>query len=308
LVGGPGFMHEIPFEDGVSLALDALLNDRLALLCGAGLSMAPPSLLPAAAALAAAAKQKYDAMHGTTRDPLPAKIEDQAEYFFQRQELATVYFRTLIDLNAFAGPPSPGHYAIADLLLVRGIQTAVTTNVDFLIETAGQQLFGQVCAGIDGASVAMFPPDCAPLLKVHGCRVRDPDNMVWAPGQLAASPVDARIASSDQWLRVRLLDRDLIIVGYWTDWDYLNEVLAATLVGVRPSRVVVVNPADRAMFSQKAPALYALGQRAAGPFQHVSASAEKFLEALELFRAPRAARRQGGVSCSHWNQCACDLD
>ncbi len=27
-------MEEIPFGDGVSLALDALLNDRLALLCG----------------------------------------------------------------------------------------------------------------------------------------------------------------------------------------------------------------------------------------------------------------------------------
>jgi hypothetical protein len=184
-------MQEISFEEGVALALDALLNDRLALLCGAGLSMAPPSLLPAAAALAAAAKQKYDAKYGTTRDPLPANIEDQAEYFFRRQELATVYFRTLIDLHAFAGPPNPGHYAISDLLLVRGIQTAVTTNVDFLIETAGQQLFGQVCAGIDGANVAMFPPDCAPLLKVHGCRVRDPDNMVWARGQLAASPVNA---------------------------------------------------------------------------------------------------------------------
>jgi hypothetical protein len=284
-------MEEIPFGDGVSIALDALLNDRLALLCGAGLSMAPPSLLPAAATLAAAAKEKYDGIYGTTRNPLATNIDDQAEYFFRRHELATVYFRTLIDLNAFAGPPNPGHYAIADLLLIGGIQTAVTTNVDFLIETAGQQLFGQVCAGIDGASVAMFPPDCAPLLKVHGCRVRDPDNMVWAPGQLAAPPVDARIASSDQWLRVRLLDRDLIIVGYWTDWDYLNEVLATTLGEVRPSRVIVVNPADRGTFPDKAPALYALGQRAAGSFQHVSASGAEFLEALRKAFSKSFVRR-----------------
>jgi len=75
---------------------------------GAGLSMAPPSLLPAAETLAAAAKEKYDAIYGTTRDPLATNIEDQAEYFFRRHELATVYFRTLIDLDAFAGPPNRG--------------------------------------------------------------------------------------------------------------------------------------------------------------------------------------------------------
>jgi hypothetical protein len=275
-------VQELGFTDGVALALDSLLNDRLAVLSGAGLSMAPPSSLPNAAALAALAKQRYDALYGASRAPLPTEIEDQAEFFFRRGELATVYFRTFVDSDAFAGPPNPGHHAIADLLLIRGIQTAVTTNVDVLIETAGQLLFGQVDAGIDGFTVAALPPDCAPLLKVHGCRVRDPNNMIWARSQLATEPIATRIASSTQWLAVRLLDRDLIIVGYWTDWDYLNNVLAATLGTIRPARVIVVDPADRANFEGKAPALYALGQRATGLFAHVCASGSNFLAALRL--------------------------
>src|SRR5258707_11901563 len=137
-LGAFGLMQEILFNAGVEIALDALLNDRLALLCGAGLSMAPPSSLPSAAILADRAKRKYDSQYGVTRGPLPGGVEEQAEFFFQRHELATVYFRSLIDPNAFAGLPNPGHYAVADLLLVRGIQTAVPPNVGSLIELAGQ--------------------------------------------------------------------------------------------------------------------------------------------------------------------------
>lgn len=273
-------MQEIDFDAGVAIALDSLLNDRLALLAGAGLSMAAPSSLPSAAALAAIAKRKYDDLYGATRPELPVGVEDQAEFFFQRGELANVYFRTLIDSHAFAGPSNPGHFAVADLLLVRGIQTAITTNVDVMVEYAGQQLHGQIGVGIDQLGVAALTPDTAPLLKVHGCRVIDPPNMVWAPGQLNAPPVDARIISSAQWLTGRLLDRDLVIVGYWTDWDYLNTVLTNVLNAVHPSRVIVVDLADGATFAAKAPALYALGQQAQTAFQHVRASGADFLAAL----------------------------
>jgi hypothetical protein len=273
-------MDELSFNNGVQAALDSLLNDRLALLAGAGLSMAPPSSLPSAAAIAKSAKDKYDATYGTTRPPLAVAIEDQAQHFFVRGELATVYFRTLIDQHAFAGPPNSGHAAVADLLLVRAIQTAVTTNVDTLIEDAGHLLFGQVEACLDGHAVARLHPDISPLLKIHGCRARDVDNMLWAPGQLSVPPVSERIASSRTCLVTRLLDRDLLIVGYWTDWDYLNSVLENALGSVRPARVIVVDTSDGATFAAKAPALFALGQRALSTFWHVRASGADFLDAL----------------------------
>jgi len=271
-------MDQIDFDAGVEIALRSLTNDRLTLLAGAGLSMAAPTLLPSAPAIAAKAKAKYAAMYGPP--PLPDGVEDQAEFFFARGELASVYFRSLVDKHAFAGPPNAGHFAIADLLLVSGIKTAITTNVDTVIENAGNQLYGKIAVGIDGNAAAALHPDDAPLLKVHGCQAIDPDNMVWAPGQLAANPVQARIAASAQWLRGRLADRDLLIVGYWTDWDYLNAVLDGVLGGIRPARVVVVDLADSAAFQAKAPGLYALGERAQSEFKHVQASGADFLDAL----------------------------
>ncbi|MFI4999880.1 MAG: SIR2 family protein, partial [Reyranellales bacterium] len=232
--------------------------------------------------IAAAAKQKYDATYGVARPPLAPGIEDQAEFFFQRNELATVYFGKLVDRNAFAGEPNVGHAAVADLLLVGGIQTGVTTNVDCLIETAAQLLHGQIGIGIDGASVAALGVDVAPLLKIHGCRHCDPANMVWAPGQLLAEPVASRIASSAAWLNVRLLNRDLLIVGYSTDWDYLNHVLEAALGAVNPARVLVVDLLESAAFEAKAPVLHAIGERAGVAFQQVKASGAEFLASLRL--------------------------
>ncbi|MER8573485.1 hypothetical protein [Mesorhizobium sp. M1374] len=268
------------FDEGVSLALDSLLAERLAIFAGAGLSMAAPSNLPSAWTLAQKAKAKYTAQYGGARPPLSNNIEEQAEYFFQRGELPTVFLGTLIDRNAFAGRPNEGHYAIADLMLARALQTVVTTNVDTLVESAGVFLFGQVEVGIDGHAVAALPPAVTPMLKLHGCRTIDLANTVWAPGQLAHNPVQSRISSSAPWLTQRLLNRDLVIVGYWTDWDYLNAVLASTLDAVNLSRVIVVDTADSASFQAKAPALHALGMRASGGFLHVKESGARFLAAL----------------------------
>ena len=191
--------------------------------------------MPSAAALAAEAKRKYDATYGPPRPPLPAGIEEQAEFFLQRGQLATVYFRKLVDADAFSGPPNPGHSAIADLLLVHAIQAAVTTNVDCLIETAGQLLLGQVGKQFrrDGCRSASTRYLAAP--KIHGCRTRDPDNMIWCRGQLEMEPIAGRIASSEEWLRAHLRDRDLVVIGYWTDWDYLNSVLERVVGSVRPA-------------------------------------------------------------------------
>jgi hypothetical protein len=271
---------EIALGDAIEFALDALLADRLALLAGAGLSIAPPSSLPSAAKIAKAAKEKYDGTYGASRAPLPTLVGDQAQFFFERDELATVYFRTLIDQHAFASPPNPGHFAVADFLLIRAFQTAITTNVDALIEAAGQDLFGQVGVGVEVAKVAVLPPTVVPLLKIHGCRVIDEANMIWAQGQLSREPVSSRIADNAQWLNVRLLDKDLLVVGYWSDWDYLNAVLSLTLGAIRPSRVIIVDPCSHDQFASKAPELFAIGERASADFVHLIASGSDFLDRL----------------------------
>lgn len=279
--GNRKFMQEVTLQVGVEKALDALFSDRLTLLCGAGLSMAQPSSLPSAAALAWKAKQKYDATYGAERDPLPDSIDDQAQFFFERNELATVYLRTYIDHDAFAASPNAGHFATADLLLTRSIATALSTNVDTLIEVAGNMLFGQVGVGVSRANVVALPADKSPLLKVHGCWT-DPPGTIWAAGQVATDPIKSRIEECAEWLGGRLLNRDLVIVGFWTDWDYLNQVLEKALGAVNPSRVIVVDLCETAAFQTKAPALYALGTRADIEFCHVRVSGDAFLNKLRV--------------------------
>lgn len=282
-------MDPISFDDGVQLALRALVFDRLALLAGAGLSMAPPSQLPSALVLAQRAKKTYEAIFGPPS--LSDDIEEQAEFFYRRHELASVYLARLIDRNAFAGRPNSGHYAVADLLLSHAVQTAVTTNIDTLIETAGQDLFGHVEAGIDRGTVAALPPHQSPLLKIHGCRGIDLSTTVWAPSQLKDEPVKTRVEQAADWLKNRLLNRDLLIVGFWTDWDYLNDVLSKTLGAVAPARVIVVDPQDSSVLAGKAPALHALGLSARSEFRHVQASGADFLAGLRLAFSQSYIRR-----------------
>ena len=273
-------MNPIDMNAAITSALQSLLHGRLALIAGAGLSMAPPSQLPNAWTLADKAKKKYDARYGGILPPLPALIEEQAEFFFQNGQLGSVYLTEYIDHSAFAGTPNPGHIAVADLLLAGAFRMAITTNVDQLIEAAGLSLHGQVFMGIDGHGLAMAAAGTAPLLKIHGCWVADRSNTVWAPSQLDASPVRERIETSATWLQPNLLNKDLVVVGYSTDWDYLNAVLERTLGVVAPSSVLVVDPSSTADFIAKAPQLSMLaGRSSAGAF-HLQASGADFLEAL----------------------------
>ena len=71
----------------------------------------------------------------------------------------------------------------------------------------------QVGASVDRARVAALAPSISPLLKIHGCW-SDPPSTVWAAGQIAAEPIKTRIEECGLWLCNRLLDRDLVIVGY----------------------------------------------------------------------------------------------
>ena len=274
-------MEEIGFQDGINQVLDSLLSERLALLCGAGLSMAAPSSIPSAAELAQAAKTKYDATYVGNRNPLPESIEDQAQFFFERGELVTVYLHTYVDVDVFSAPPNSGHIAIADLMLVQGISTTVSTNVDTLIETAGTMLHGYIGKGVTRENVLSLPDEKSPLLKIHGCWDQR-EQTIWAPGQISSERVRTRIDNCGKWLEQRLANRDLLIVGFSTDWDYLNDVLENTLGTVQPSRVVVVDPCESAEFQMKAPALYSLGGRANVEFRHVRCLGEEFLEELRV--------------------------
>ena len=274
-------MNEINFQTGIEIVLDLLLTDRLAFLCGAGLSMAAPSNIPSAAELAERAKKKYDATYGDSRLALPSTIDEQTQFFFERGELDTVYLRTYVDHDTFAAQPNLGHFAVADLMLICGIKTAVSTNVDTLIEFAGNMLFGQIGVGVSQKGVPKIPVDKSPLLKIHGCWT-NPEETIWAAGQIDKEPIRTNIRKCGQWLETRLANCDLLVVGYWTDWDYLNEVLQASFETVNLSRVIVVDPCETETFVTKAPVLYQLSQCDDVEFCHVRSPGDTFLNKLRV--------------------------
>ena len=273
-------MESKDFGDGVQLAFDAIVEDRLALVCGAGLSMADPSNIPSARSVAASAKQKYDATYGTDADPLSDDIEEQAEFFYGQGKLSTTYLTVLVDFDTFSAPPNAGHFAVADFLLTKTAQIALSTNVDALIENAGDRLFGGVVAATRREDAAAFYPAKAPLLKIHGCWKSDHKQTVWAPSQLQSEPDQSRITACALWIEQQLLNRDLVVVGFFTDWDYLNALLKRCLGAVAPSNVIVVDPSPTDILKGKAPALFSIGGQISGGFYHVQHSGAEFLNEL----------------------------
>ena len=62
--------------------------------------------------------------------------------------------------------------------------------------------------------------------KIHGCCVKERVNTIWCNQQLTADPtIRARIERYKTWLLASLPNKDLLIIGFWTDWKYLNDVL-----------------------------------------------------------------------------------
>ena len=272
-------LDEITVQQGVDLIIDSIEGARLALICGAGLSMSAPSNIASAQSLADIARARYEAAHGAARPPIPVDIEGQARHFHAEGHLADYYLRTLIGPHVFSAEPNSAHYAVADFLLTRAAALAVSTNVDQLIEFAGTRLRGHVEAAVDRERAAAAPGDTSVLLKLHGCWGIDHDHTLWCDDQLKDAPLDTRIPEAANWLENNLLDRDLVVVGYFTHWEHLTSILDTALKAVKPARLIIVDPAESNWLQAKAPEFFALGDRA-GQFCHVQENGDAFLDEL----------------------------
>jgi hypothetical protein len=239
---------------------------------------APSRLLPALAV----SRLCFDRYH-IEQPQIPASLRDDleglADYFFQRGMLQTHFIRHLMPWASMIGCPNSGHEAVADFLLTGAIDHAFTTNVDWLIERAGEELGAYLMASLN-AGEANAVVAHRPLLKAHGCGRRDPDNTVWTRSQLLTPPVVTRIDSIRQWLAARLPNRDLLILGFWTDWAYLTEVLEACLSSGNPATVTVVDPALDAELQARAPTLWTVLHAAGVTFEHLRLSAAEVLDEL----------------------------
>jgi hypothetical protein len=271
---------DVALRDRLLLSIE---GDRLAILCGAGLSMAHPTELPSAADLADICARQYQLFTGTE---LPAEIQGNLERIADHF-LSLNRFRELLSFvpwELFYRRPNEGHTAISDFLCCGAVRLAASTNYDTHIEDAALELGEQdFRTALDGVEANEPPSHHRPLLKLHGCCHRDRMNTLWAHSQCVANDVlRDRLALSGEWLRGQLGGRDLVILGFWSDWDYLNDVLSTALTGSEPRTVVLVDPGDPTVLEAKASVLWSWANQPGVDFFHVRESADTFLDELRV--------------------------
>jgi hypothetical protein len=269
--------------------LVSLQQDRLVLFFGAGLSMGGPSFLPGAATLAQQCAQTY--RRKAMPVPLPAgadtDLENLTSFLFERGQ-QNFFLNDLMEWRPFTQNPNDGHVTIADFLCCNAIRCGITTNFDELVELAARRLGEPLLeAALDGVSVNT-PRPYRPLLKMHGS-VHDRNHTLWCKRQLRRNDPDpanrllrSRIVLSRTWLQANLAERDLVFIGFWSDWAYLNRVFTSALVSIHPPLVVLVDPADAAYLKTKAPVLWKWANGNALNFSHAQQMGHDFLDELRV--------------------------
>lgn len=254
---------------------------RLMVVCGAGLSMAPPSNLPSAKAVAEYCFDKYQLEidpHCTTT--LRDDLEALAEHFAATNTLQSIFIDSLVPWDFFSCPPNPGHAAIADFLITGAAAAGISSNYDILIERWAWENGADFRGALDGDEANVDSARRSPLLKFHGCAQRDRASTVWAASQLESPVISSRIQRSKTWMAANLRQKDLLVIGFWSDWEYLNAVISDALVDVCPLSVTVVDLSSLEALEEKAPGLWNIAHAQNVFFEHIQESGADVLDQL----------------------------
>ncbi|OGP59830.1 MAG: hypothetical protein A2162_01570 [Deltaproteobacteria bacterium RBG_13_52_11b] len=255
--------------------------NNLMLLCGAGLSIPAPSNLMSAVSVARSCYDKYAPI-----EQLPPALRDDpdalAGHFYTTGQFSSVFIGSLVPWNDLTGPPNAGHAAVSDFLITRAAYGALSANVDTLIENWAADHKIAMIGALDGPEAITSARSTSPLLKFHGCLVKGQSQTLWTQKQLQDPLIRQRIESCCDWMRLNLPGKDLLVVGFWSDWGYLNRVLETALAGREANSVTVIDPLSEAALQQKAPALWATLTGLSAQFHHVQASGNNVLEELRM--------------------------
>jgi hypothetical protein len=234
----------------------------------------------------------YDRWQATeVLDPaLRNDVDQLAAHFFARGDFDSVFI-PLVPWNELAGSPNEGHAAIADLLISRGALAALSANFDTMIERWAEERKVAMRGALDGQEAVSFRVYTNPLIKFHGCMQRDPDHTLWTEGQLALPAVQSRVQSCSQWMNLTLPGKHLVVVGFWSDWGYLNDVLANAFSIKTANSVTVVDPSPTSYLQAKAPNLWAKLNGLSSAFEHVQASGADVLDELRTAYSKAWARK-----------------
>lgn len=293
----------------IARLLASMNAGRLLVVCGAGLSMAPPSSLPSARAVAERCFDKYRLESDPNCDVgLRENLEALAEHFAGLSTLQSVFIEHLVPWSSFVRPSNPGHAAIADFLIIRAAVAGISSNYDTLIERRAWDYGADFRGSLDGDEATSDTVRQAPLLKFHGCSHRDRPATVWAPSQLNDPTISARIARSKIWMAANIRQKDVLVVGFWSDWEYLNAVIGDALIDVQPLSITVIDLSPTNTLEQKAPQLWQIAHAQNVTFEHVQESGATALDELrrafssnylrQVLNAGRTAFEQAtGVQC-----------
>lgn len=270
--------------------LNAIETDSLVFLCGAGLSMPFPSDLPSAVEIA---QKCYDRRNPVVALPaeLRSDIDKLAGYFYTKNEFKPIFINLLVPWNELVGNPNSGHAAIADFLICRAAHAAMSTNVDTLIEHWAEEHKIDLRGALNGQEAVSFTTDANPLLKFHGCLRRNRESTIWTLEQLTEPEIEARIESFANWMNLHLPGKDLVVLGFWTDWRYLNKVLTEALTLDSANSVTVIDPCSRDELQSKAPELWEKLTSLSDVFEHVPMSAADALDQIRVAFSKGWARR-----------------
>jgi hypothetical protein len=259
--------------------LGAIAADKLVVLCGAGLSIPPPSSLPSAMVVANTCYDEWisnEALDPVLRD----KIEDIAAIFHARGDFESVFIRRLVPWNNLVGTPNQGHAAIADFLISRAVYGVLSANFDPLIENWAAERKVAMRGALNGFEATDFQDTSNPLLKFHGCMQRGREQTIWTKAQLTEPAISERIRTNTEWMNLNLPGKHLVVVGFWSDWGYLNSILADAFTIRTAESVTVVSPGPTANLETKAPELWNKLRALSRQFLHVQASGDVFLNEL----------------------------
>ena len=268
-------------QETLTRILDSIQANNLVLLCGAGLSIPAPTRLPSALAVSRACYDKYAPTQGLAaalRDDLDAL----AGHFWDAGQFTTLFIDNLVPWDALTGSPNPGHEAVSDFLITRAVHGVLSANFDTMIENWAHTRKVFMRGDLDGQEAVTTAQSRGPLLKFHGCAFRSQPHTLWTRRQFMEPVIQQRIQSCTGWMNLHLPGKHLLIVGFWTDWGYLNEILETALRGSAPGSVTVIDVLDEGELESKAPGLWALLRDLSAQFEHVQASSS---EALAEVRA-----------------------
>ncbi len=271
--------------------LTSLAARNLVTLTGAGLSRPAPSNLMLAAQVSQHCYHEHLPIEALPPE-LEWDIDALSGHFYADGRFHDYFINRLVPWGELAGRPNEGHAAIADFLLTGASPSSLTANFDTLVEQWADRHKVDLRGALNGIEATQFSAASSPLLKFHGCMNRScRSDTLWTRGQLAEQQVQDRINSCRAWMSLNLPGKDLLIVGFWTDWGYLNEVLASLLEEQAPASVTVIDSQKTDRLMEKAAGLWGILSGLPG-FEHVEMESDQALTELREVFSQSWVRRQ----------------